>query len=146
MATYIPDPRPRLAKATRFFARLQSFDMECPACGKVFIIRKETNLPRQRRGIAPWDPTTARFRCAGCERPYILGIVAWPIAKVPHVGTATPRDQVPHPRQLAELRREGAGWWMADSDAQRRPRPDETNLSAELDRPQAQEDREDTDD
>ena len=33
-------PHPRELGATRFFARLIAFDLECPRCGKVFQIRR----------------------------------------------------------------------------------------------------------
>ena len=125
---YQPDPRPRLAKATRFFARLLAFDLECPACGAVYVIRKRTTGGK-------WDPTTARFACTrvGCDRTFVLGMVAWPIG--PRAASQPPEDQVPNLRQLAALRREGGGWWMADEDRLKHPRPNETNLTALLERP-----------
>lgn len=136
---YIPDTRQRLTRATRFFARLERATLECPRCGHVYTITT-------RQPSANWDPATARFTCTNktpqCARVYVLGVVAWPIAAVPHVASATPRDQVPHERQLAQLRREGGGWWLAPEAAQRRPRPDETNLTLEETRPDHDDDDE----
>lgn len=130
---YTPDTRQRLARATRFFARVGSFDLECPHCGKVYVLRGTD--ARLQRHLSTWDPTTARFTCtAGCHRVYIIGIVAWPVGKgIAEAGT--PRDQVPTPRQLAALRKEGGGWWLADEAKQRYAIPDETNLTTEEDRP-----------
>lgn len=132
------DTRQRIARASRFFARLQSFDLECPHCGKVYVIRAGPDPDPN------WDPWTARFRCTkrGCGKRYILGILAWPIVAAPRVGSAPPMDQVPSPRQLAALRREGGGWWLADADGQRYPRPHETNLTLEEDRPDEDDDTE----
>lgn len=127
------DPRPRLARATRFFARLHSFDLECPRCGTVYQIRvmPKFSPPKSRK---PWDPWTARFKCTtvGCGRSYILGIVAWPAGS--NAGRAPAEDQVPTPRQVSEMRREGGGWWMPEEERIHDPRPGETNLTTENDR------------
>lgn len=143
-------PEQRLAHSTRFFARLQSFDLECPRCGTVYQIRLGPS-PKKGR-VTPnaqknWDPTTGRFTCTTreCARTYVLGILAWPITPSPNVASTPPADQVPSPRQLAQMRREGGGWWMADQDGQRYPRPYETNLTTEDQRLNQEEDPDDTD-
>lgn len=125
------DLRHALTLATRFFARLKTFDLECPHCGTVYQIttqKRDTN----------WDPMTARFHCTlkSCARHYVLGILAWPISGGgAGIATTTPEDQVPGPRELAQLRREGGGWWMPEEVAQRFKRPHTTNLTTEEDRP-----------
>ena len=131
---YTPDTRQRLQRATRFFARPIAFDLECPHCGKVYLVRMREPGPH-------WDPKTARFKCTEktCGRAYVIGIVAWPV-KPGRVANATPEDQVPGPRQLAQMRREGGGWWLADEAAQRYARPSETNLTLEEDRPEEEDD------
>lgn len=137
MSPYTPDPRPRIQAATRFFARLLSFDLECPHCGSVYTIR--TGFSRRLAKAQPfWDPWTGRFSCTNkmCARVYVLGILAWPIAAAPRVATQTPSDQVPHPRQLAQMRAEGGGWWMPEKEAITLRRPQETNLTTEPDRPE----------
>lgn len=134
----IQDTRQRLQKSTRFFARLASFDLECPHCGTVYQVRMSTTKDRN------WDPWTARFTCTtkGCNRVYVLGLLAWPIKAAPRVASAPPADQVPGPRQLAQLRREGGAWWLPEEEGQRYTRPHETNLTLEEERP----DDDDTDD
>jgi predicted RNA-binding Zn-ribbon protein involved in translation (DUF1610 family) len=141
--SYTPDTRQRLTASTRFFARLHSFDLECPHCGDVYVVRMGSTRKRSEKH-PNWDPTTGRFTCTNkdCGRVYVLGILAWPIVKAPRVASATPEDQVPHPRQLAALRREGGGWWLPDSAGQRYARPSETNLTLEEERP---DERDDTD-
>lgn len=130
---YTPDTRQRLQKAVRHFARLHAFDLECPHCGAIYQIRRGSQSERSSN----WDPWTARFTCTnkGCGRKYVLGILTWPIGQG-GVGAAraVPEDQVPSPRQLAQLRKEGGGWWMADADAQKYARPKETNLTLETER------------
>jgi hypothetical protein len=132
------DPRPRLQKATRFFARPEAFTLECPHCGQIYRIGRHQKQPC-------WDPTMARFTCSnalGCGKRYIIGIVAWPIRPGLSKTGGIPRDQVPYPRQLAQLRAEGGGWWLTEEDQQRTHPIHETNLTPEPDRP----DRDDDDD
>lgn len=136
---YTPDPRPKIQKATRFFARPESFTLECPHCGRVYQIRMG---PTTRI----WDPRTSRFSClgkAGCQKTYLIGILAWPIGPVAGVASQTPTDQVPHPRQLAQLRKEGGGWWLPDEEMIREKRPSDTNITLEEDRPDDQDEDED---
>lgn len=133
------DTRQRIQRSTRFFAYLESFSLECPHCGLVYQVRKGRDSPE-------WQPRTGRFTCngrGGCNKVYILGILAWPVVAAPHVASQPPEDQVPHPRQLAQLRREGGGWWLADVEAHSYPRPAETNLTTEENRPPLDEDEED---
>ena len=140
--SYTPDTRQRIAKAQRFFARLESFSLECPACGDVYTIRQGVTRKGTTGRSEVWDSTTGRFTCTNkdCGRHYVLGILAWPIIAAPRVATATPEDQVPGPRQLAQLRKEGGGWWLPDEDGQRYPRPKETNLTTEENRPDDEDD------
>jgi len=139
---YRPDNRPRIRRATRFFARPESFTLECPHCGKVYRIRAG-------RLYTYWDARTSRFSCTakhGCDRIYIIGILAWPVVAATRVASQTPEDQVPHPRHLAELRKEGGGWWLGDEEGITEKRPTETNLTLEEDRPEPEEDEDDQDD
>jgi hypothetical protein len=130
---YQPDTRQRLQPAQRFFARLQSFDLECPKCGTVYQVR----MPRGGHKTVNYDPWTARFRCTAknCNGMYVLGILAWPIVATTRVASQPPEDQVPSPRQLGQMRKEGGGWWMPESEGQRYKRPRTTNLTTEEDRP-----------
>jgi hypothetical protein len=124
------DPRDLLRRATRFFARPESFTLECPRCGRIYVIRLGKKNPC-------WDHTRSIFECVGlggCSKSYIVGIVAWPIAKNARVA-GFPRDQIPNERQLAQMRQEGGGWWLPDVAGQRHARVDTTNLTLEEDRP-----------
>lgn len=135
------DTRTRIAKSQRFFARLVSFDLECPHCGDVYTVRIGASRKRGKRD-PNWDPWTARFLCTNkeCHRSYVLGILAWPIISAPHVASTPPADQVPNPRQLAQLRKDGGGWWLEEGEGQRYPRPLETNLTTEEERKEQEED------
>ena len=134
------DTRTRIQKAARFFARLESFALECPNCGRVYYIRPDRRSPA-------WEPRLARFTCAskyGCDKVYVLGILAWPLQQTAKVATQTPRDQVPTPRQALELRRQHAGgWWLSDEDRQKWDRPEVTNLTPDEGRPRQTEEDED---
>lgn len=126
LKTKLVHPHPRELGATRFFARLISFDLECPRCGKVFQIRRLNRHklaayaldpePKGNREILhhTWNPTTGRFTCTGkdgCQKQYVLGMLAWEPQKGA-LGTAIPLDQVPTHRQLADMRADGQGHWM----------------------------------
>lgn len=134
---YTPDNRPRLEKATRFFARPESFTLECPACGLVYQIRM--GVKQQC-----WDHTTSLFSCTakgGCNKVYVIGLVAWPVSPRAWI-KGQPRDQVPHVRQLAQLRKEGGGWWLPDEERQRYETVHESNLTTEQDRPKTEDEDE----
>jgi hypothetical protein len=129
--------RQRLLRATRFWARPESFSLECPRCGKVYQIRIGVN-------VSHWDPRTSRFICrgkGGCNKTYLIGLVAWPVLPSSGGGTA-PRDQVPNERQLSQFRAEGGGWWLPDEAAQRYKRTDTSNITMEEERPERDEDEE----
>ncbi len=123
-----PPPHPRIALAQRFFARVRTFDMECPHCGEVYQIREGAYTTQY------FNRRTARFTCDKCGRTYILGMLAWPVNTSGN-SNVPPADQVPGPRQLAQLRTDGDGWWMPDQ-YKHKGRPDPTNLTGEPDRPE----------
>jgi hypothetical protein len=140
-------PHPRELGATRFFARLIAFDLECPRCGKVFRIRR---LNRQKMAAYAldegvhhtWNPATARFTCTGkdgCQKQYVLGMLAWDPSLGARSG-AIPTDQVPTYRQLAELRQDGQGHWMPH---QLRGRMNSSNLAVSEERGEDHDDGED---
>ncbi len=123
-----PPPHPAVIGAQRFFARNRTMDLECPSCGKLYQLRTESKL-------SVWNPRTGIFCCngfGGCERKYVLGVLAWPKGLGSGSG-APPADQVPGPRQLAELDPNGAGWWLPD-EYKHKGRPDPTNLTGETER------------
>lgn len=111
-------PHPRELGATRFFARLIAFDLECPRCGKVFRVRRMNRNKLSAVALDEsehtWNPTTGRFACTGkdgCQKEFVLGLLAWDPPRGARAG-ALPTDQVPTHRQLAELRADGQGHWM----------------------------------
>jgi hypothetical protein len=129
-----PPPHPKIIGAQRFFARCRTFDLECPHCGTVYLIR-DRRLGRKAKTKPVYDRRTGIFDCSECDRSYTMGLLAWP--RTPHTPRVPPADQVPGPRQLAQLRAEGGGWWMGDEYAHK-GRPDPTNLTGEEDRPEAE--------
>lgn len=138
-------PHPRELGATRFFARLIAFDLECPRCGKVFRVRRlnRTKLATVALDEAQhtWNPTTARFTCTGkdgCQKQYVLGMLAW---DAPKGGRgAIPFDQVPTHRQLSDLRADGQGHWMPN---QTPGRMDSSNIAITDERPEDHDDARD---
>jgi hypothetical protein len=139
-------PHPRELGATRFFARLISFDLECPRCGKLFSIRRMNRHKLSAVALDDvlhtWNPTTARFACVGkdgCQKVYVLGLLAWDPPKGAGA-TAIPMDQVPTYRQLAEMRQDGQGHWM---QFQQTGRMDTSNLAITDERPEDHDDERD---
>lgn len=134
-----PPPHPRDFGATRFFARIHAVDLECPRCGKVMLLRPPKRGRLRRYQPTPghtWEPHTQRLHChdgTGCGKVYRLGVLAWDPPR--GVGAHSPaEDTVPHPRELAQLREEGAGWWMPEGSAGA-GRMDMTNYAATPERP-----------
>lgn len=92
----MPDPT-----YLRFFARIRrnGFDLECPGCGKVYIVRAEGRGSRSaarhnQREAKLFDESTGIFQCTSikCRRAYQLGINAHPLG----LGTILPpRRRVP---------------------------------------------------
>jgi hypothetical protein len=117
----LPTPPP----ATRFWAKPLAGWLECPRCGKVIYFQTSKGRTKQN---AEWDPRTSRLQCPECKLVLVLGLLAWPVK--PGQARTAPRDQVPQERQLAQLRAQGAGWWLPQSQAKQGYRPDDTNVTA----------------
>jgi len=104
-----------VVRASRFFARPRAFDIECPLCGTVFLV----GLHRKHRKY--WDPKTSKFTCMYCERTWIVGIALWSMKRGIAAPVTKPGDQIPHERQLAQLRALLPSFWLM-SPLGRRPR------------------------
>lgn len=108
--------------------------LECPRCGRLTHFTRSTPHPRRaaRLSSAPsqpgYDPETGRWTCQSCRLVCVLGLLAWPVKAGSHSVTR-PRDQVPNERQLAQMRAETQGLWMAAKLARRRA--DDSNITAE---------------
>lgn len=115
---------------TRFFARLDRFECECPSCGHLlFTSMDDRSLPVRLQGVSArrsaagrtprnssvrkmvWNPLTQRLRCPYCRQVFVAGLVLHPLASGAHIPTDPPPDVVPTRRQLAAMRRNAGGWW-----------------------------------
>jgi len=96
----------------RFYARVHAFDAACPSCG--FMIR--AGQAQGQKGV--YTPRIAQASCPQCHRPYIVGLVLWPI-KVgggqPGRRPTRPADQLPGPRERLAYRNQAGGWWPKTS-------------------------------
>ncbi len=110
----------------RFYARVHSFDVSCPACGQLIRVGS-----RIRGAKGAYTARLARLRCPGCEQTYIIGLVCWPIAKGGHHAhrSTRPADQHPDPRTALQMRTQGGGWWP--ETALKRHRAAQSNVTGQ---------------
>jgi hypothetical protein len=121
--------------AARLWARLDRFECECPACGRI-ITPFARKIVRGMQGLTPnqqtyeerkrkrkhkatrydmarwailWDVRTQLLRCQYCRRVYVGGLLLYPVPKCGH--QRAPEDTVPDAHQRAELRSYGQGWY-----------------------------------
>jgi len=130
--------------ASRFFARLDRFECECPNCGQVISTDDNTGMPRRlytlsgRRSAAKimphnqsvqlmvWNALTQRLRCPHCKVVYMAGLLLYSIKPGTHPPVGAPFDAIPTARQRVEMRRKSAGGWWAEQLHE-----DEVNLAVE---------------
>ena len=96
-----------------FYAKIdRCFHLECPACGALDHVTK-----RYARHRGSWNPDTARWRCPGCRKQWIVGVALW----TPAPGPATPPgDQLRSTNQaLREQGRPQRGIWLAGEKGRR---------------------------
>jgi len=111
-------PRPDHAPdGVRFFARVDRFVCECPACGHLIhayfdhpakVRRQEA---QRKRPSAPrrhvYNPLTSRVCCPLCRRIWAVGLILYPVAR--RAPSKQPTDQKPTYRQLLALRQYAGG-------------------------------------
>jgi hypothetical protein len=124
---------------SRFFARLRTFDLECPACGTVYVIstyqakrnmRGRKAATRSTRSLDPaarqtttgrtWSDVLQRFECAACGGTFALGIVAWPVRQGSRLQPA--EDTLPTPKQARAIREQAGGWKLTTKSGADDPR------------------------
>ena len=128
---------PKMPPATRFFARLDRFSCECPACGKVIYTgRGITGQPRRLEAVykaranaagklrnrsvwkLQWNPITQRLVCPYCTTPFTAGLVLYTVPPGAYRSLTPPPDTIPTPHQRAELRRLAGGYFGKDPHKQ----------------------------
>ena len=80
----------------RTFARPRTFDLECPKCARVHVVRK----PHQ--STASWDHKRSRLTCR-CGKVWIVGIALWDPGQHSSMKGGRPLDQIPDRKILQEL-------------------------------------------
>ncbi len=95
----------------RFFARIDSAQMECPSCGAVL------RFGGRGRQAHYWDRFANRIKCPWCSRTYQLGLLAWPVRRNRRWG-GIPADHLPDDRQRTHIRAEPRGVWMTEPRTQ----------------------------
>lgn len=80
----------------RTYARPRTFDMECPSCGRVHVVRQ----PYQ--STVHWNPKRSRLTCP-CGKVWIVGLALWDPGAHSSSKGGRPLDQLPDRRVLQEL-------------------------------------------
>jgi hypothetical protein len=118
--------------ATRFYARLDRFEAECPNCGHVITPTatdgrgpaRLANLGNRRAAARStprnasvrdlvWNPYSQRLHCPFCDMSFHAGLLLYPVKKGAWITTAPP-DCLPNARQRQEIRAQGRGWWAIE--------------------------------
>lgn len=119
---------PSAPPGTRFFARVDRFHCECPACGQLIVAHKDKNVQhltagRKRRGTM-YNPISSTLYCPRCRAAYGVGLLLWPLRRGGGKRTV-PADHQPTRRQLRELSQYSYGIWTTEIKAQ----GDELNIA-----------------
>lgn len=93
----------------RTYARPRAFDVECPHCGALYVVKREG-----KTSYRWWDPVRSELRCDGCNRAYVVGLALWKV-NPGKPAKGRPLDQVPTRRTLQSLRGLLAGHARRDS-------------------------------
>ena len=120
--------QPALPPGVPFFARIDNFHCECPACGDLLYGEKDPRSQyrarQAHRRASAYNPLTAQLRCPSCGHIYGVGLVLWSLDPGPK-STPTvdriPADQQPTARQRAQLRAYTVGIWADERKVQGDP-------------------------
>lgn len=108
---------PTAPAGVRFWARLDSFHCECPACGQVLIARRESRrqIPKIKRRSIQYDPIASRLTCPACRRVFGVGLLLWPLRAGGRSSMhKIPADHKPTRRQLRQLAQYSYGIWTTE--------------------------------
>ena len=100
----------------RVYAAITSGRVVCPRCAALLVFRaaRKVNTVRTagvRRTRTVFDAVTSRLECPRCTKVLQVGMLLWE----PTTGRGTrPADQQPTVRELAQLRGQAAGFWVAE--------------------------------
>jgi hypothetical protein len=122
----------QLPAASRFFARIDRFECECPSCGQIILSSRQARgydldrlkSPSEQRAAAKllpqnrsvrrliYNPLTQRLKCPHCNTSYTVGLLLYPLHHGGRYRPVQPPDTIPSRREMAELRRYAGGWWL----------------------------------
>lgn len=111
-----------IVRASRFWARVRAFDLECPNCGTVTLVGQGRKCPKA------WNQILSQLVCPGCERTWVVGLTLWSVK--PGIGAPVQpaRDHVPGERVKAQLRQLIPTFWPTKRVSKV---PQHTNLTIE---------------
>jgi uncharacterized protein YbaR (Trm112 family) len=118
---------PTAPPGTRFFARIDDFHCECPACGALIVAHATTGGTQRRRRRArglQYNPITSVLYCPSCRRAFGVGLMLWPLRRCGNT-RQIPADHQPTRRQMRALAQYAYGIWADEIKRQ----GDELNLA-----------------
>lgn len=120
---------PEAPAGSRFFARIDRFHCECPACGALIVAHKDPSvrtsspaMTKRRRTL--YNPIMSIVTCPSCRRAFGVGLMLWSLGRG-GPGRRVPADHQPTRRQLRELASYSYGVWAAEIKRQ----GDELNIA-----------------
>jgi len=109
---------PKSPEGIRFFARIDRFHCECPACGAMIVAHKDPSIPKthsafKRRRATQYNPIASQLTCPECRRTFGVGLVLWPLRRGAR-RTNLPADHQPTLRELRALAGQAYGLWASE--------------------------------
>jgi rubredoxin len=113
---------PSSPPGTRFFARIDRFHCECPACGQLIVAHKDyakriTDSAFKRRRATVYNPIASQLTCPGCHRIFGVGLVLWPLRRGGR-RKDIPADHQPTLREIRALAGQAYGIWTTEAKRQ----------------------------
>lgn len=99
--------KPNIPKGNRFFARAEQFIVACPSCGTVNGRWRDSK--NKQLFAKSFDPRTASYKCPGCAKRYLVGLIFYPVKLQLRKGM--PPDTIPNPREALAMRELANGIW-----------------------------------
>jgi hypothetical protein len=109
---------PKPPDGTRFFARIDKFHCECPACGAIIVAHRDGTRGSEhsafkRRRAVQYNLIASQLTCPDCRRTFGVGLMLWPLKRA-RKRADLPADHQPTLRELRALAGLAYGIWATE--------------------------------